>query len=262
MAERALSEVRPMPPSVMTQVIKLFGEAGQLGRAISLLSVMREEYGLAPNERHLGALIQACRQCGNYEMALALFAQMDRLGIPKNTVVCNVMITTLGEAVQWPAVMDVLGEMTQHGVAKDIITYSAAITACVKAGEWTHAVTLYRLMEAEGVTPNTITLNAVLSACVGGRQLALAREIFADAGRRGVPVDTISYRYCTSFVPPPMHVVLRTARQRSPSLPHPAEHTLARPACSLPCAGTCGALIWPWRYVHRVRACVRACVRA
>ena len=193
LAEKALQTVRPMTASLMTQIIKLFGEAGQLGRAISLLKVMQVEHNMKPNERHMGALIQACRKCGNYEMALALFAQMASLGIPKNTIICNIMITTLGEAVQWHAVLDVFGEMKQSGIPQDIITFSAAISACYKAGEWQHAITLYRLMDDEGIAPNIITLNAVLSACVSGRQLQLALEIFSEASRKGLKVDTISY---------------------------------------------------------------------
>ena len=193
LAEKALHTVRPMTASLMTQIIKLFGEAGQLGRAISLLKVMQVEHNMKPNERHMGSLIQACRKCGNYEMALALFAQMSSLGIPKNTIIYNIMISTLGEAVQWHAVLDVFGEMKQSGIPQDIITFSAAISACYKAGEWQHAITLYRLMDDEGIAPNIITLNAVLSACVSGRQLQLALEIFAEAGRKGLQVDTISY---------------------------------------------------------------------
>ena len=193
LAEKTLHTVRPMTASLMTQIIKLFGEAGQLGRAISLLKVMQVEHHMKPNERHMGALIQACRKCGNYEMALALFAQMASLGIPKNTIICNIMISTLGESVQWHAVLDIFGEMKQLGIPQDIITFSAAISACYKAGEWQHAITLYRLMDDEGIAPNIITLNAVLSACVSGRQLPLALEIFSEASRKGLRVDTISY---------------------------------------------------------------------
>ena len=52
LAERALL-LRPMPPSILTGVIKVFGEAGQLGRAVSLLRSMKEDMNVAPNEYHL-----------------------------------------------------------------------------------------------------------------------------------------------------------------------------------------------------------------
>jgi pentatricopeptide repeat protein len=63
MAEKALL-LRPMHPSLLTSVIKVFGEAGQLGRAVSLLKAMEEDMNVVPNEFHLGALIVACRRCG------------------------------------------------------------------------------------------------------------------------------------------------------------------------------------------------------
>ena len=192
LAERALL-LRPMPPSILTGVIKVFGEAGQLGRAVSILRIMKEELNVVPNVYHLGALIVACRKCGQWEMAVALYNRMDSLKIAKNTIVCNNIISTLGDAMQWQSVFDILLEMDKLSIKKDIVTYSSAITAFVKAGEWEHAITLYRRMEQEGVKPNTITLNAVLSACARGRQVRMALDLFAEASRKGTLVDTISY---------------------------------------------------------------------
>ena len=192
LAEKALL-LRPMPPSILTGVIKVFGEAGQLGRAVSLLKVMREEMNVVPNEYHLGALIAACRRCGQWEMGVALYNRMDSLQVKKNTVICNNIISTLGDALQWGSVFEILREMEALDIKKDIVTYSSSITACVKAGEWERATTLYRMMEEEGIKPNTITLNAVLNACARGRQVRLALDLFSEACKSGIQVDAISY---------------------------------------------------------------------
>lgn len=192
LAEKALL-LRPMPPSILTGVIKVFGEAGQLGRAVSLLKVMKEELNVMPNEYHLGALIAACRRCGQWEMGVVLYNRMDSLNVVKNTIICNNIISTLGDALQWQSVFEILAEMDNLNIKKDIVTYSSAITACVKAGEWERAITLYRMMEKEGIKPNTITLNAVLSACARGRQVRMALDMFSEACKLGIPLDTISY---------------------------------------------------------------------
>ena len=192
LAEKALL-LRPMPPSILTGVIKVFGEAGQLGRAVSLLKLMREEMNVVPNEYHLGALIAACRRCGQWEMGVALYNRMDSLQVKKNTVICNNIISTLGDALQWGSVFEILKEMEALDIKKDIVTYSSSITACVKAGEWERATTLYRMMEEEGIKPNTITLNAVLNACARGRQVRLALDLFSEACKSGIQVDAISY---------------------------------------------------------------------
>ena len=192
LAEKALL-LRPMPPSILTGVIKVFGESGQLGRAVSLLKVMREEMNVVPNEYHLGALIAACRRCGQWEMGVALYNRMDRLQVKKNTVICNNIISTLGDALQWGSVFEILNEMDTLDIKKDIVTYSSSITACVKAGEWERATTLYRMMEKEGIKPNTITLNAALNACARGRQVRLALDLFSEACKSGIQVDAISY---------------------------------------------------------------------
>jgi pentatricopeptide repeat protein len=192
LAEKALL-LRPMPSSLLTGVIKVFGEANQLGRAVSLFRVMKEEMSIAPNEYHLSALIVACRRCGQWEMAVALYNRTDSLGIKKNTVICNGIISVLGDALQWETVFSILNEMDAAGIKKDIVTYSAAITAFSKAGEWQHAIEMYRLMSISGITPNTITFNSVLSACVRGRQVKMALDLFSEASSRGIVLDTISY---------------------------------------------------------------------
>ena len=192
LAERALL-LRPMPPSILTGVIKVFGEAGQLGRAVSLLKIMKEDLNVVPNEFHLGALIAACRRCGQWEMGVALYNRMDSLNVAKNTIICNNIISTLGDALQWQSVFEILAEMESLNISKDIVTYSSAITACVKAGEWERAIKLYRMMGKEGITTNTITLNAVLSACARGRQVRMALDLFSEACKLGIPLDTISY---------------------------------------------------------------------
>ena len=70
LAEKALL-LRPMPPSILTGVIKVFGEAGQLGRAVALLRSMKEELNVIPNELAAGV--------GNFACALgdALFSAAD-----------------------------------------------------------------------------------------------------------------------------------------------------------------------------------------
>lgn len=192
LAERVLL-LRPVPPSLLTGVIKVFGESKNLGRAVSLLKTMQEEMNVVPNEYHMSALIIACRNCKQWELALELFNRMDKMKIPKNTIVCNGIISTLGDAVQIKEVFNILTEMTTLNINKDIVTYSSAITAFQKAGEWQKAIDLYHLLKKENITPNSITLNAVLNACARGRQLQMALDLFSSACKENIQVDTISY---------------------------------------------------------------------
>lgn len=60
---------KSISPSLLTSMITSLGEAGQLGKAISLIAMWRSR-GLQPNERHFAALITAAKRAGQWELAL------------------------------------------------------------------------------------------------------------------------------------------------------------------------------------------------
>ena len=112
-----------------TTIIRLYGEACQLGKAISVLTQMKS-CDIEPNERHYGALIHATRRVGHWEMALQLFDRMDSEGIRANTIVYNSMITVLGDAQKLELVEEYLKRMESEKVAKDTYTYVLSPYCC------------------------------------------------------------------------------------------------------------------------------------
>lgn len=184
-----------LSPATYTIIIQFHGEMGQLGKALYVLKSMKE-HNVAVNERHYGALIQACRNAKQWEMAFELFNRMDKQ-IPKvkrNTIIYNSVIATLGEAKQLSLVLQLLKQMELEKIPKDVITYTAAINSCEKAQDWRTAIELFEEMDiVDGIKPNLITLNSVLSACASGRQWDLALKLFEDAGNKHIARDAVSY---------------------------------------------------------------------
>ena len=76
--ERTKSEEKGsrLSPFLMTDLIRIYGNGGNLGKAISLLYEMKL-LGVTPNEHHFGALLQSCRKASQWEMSLELFSRMD-----------------------------------------------------------------------------------------------------------------------------------------------------------------------------------------
>ena len=188
-------DVKDLSQAAFTGVIQIFGETNQLGRAILVLKYMKEK-NVPINERHYGAVIQACRRSGQWEMALGLFERMEKEKpvVQKNTIIYNQMISILGDAKQLGQVLNLYDRMTEDEVPKDSVTFTVAITACEKAGDWKTAIKMYKDMEqVYSLQPNLITLNAVLNACAHNRRWQEALEIFENAGKKGVARDAISY---------------------------------------------------------------------
>ena len=219
-AEKLLNQndnMKSINPRTMTSIIRIFGESGNLGRAISMLFKMRE-IGMDANEHHFGALLQSCRSVGQWEMALDLFSKMEEdFKIKRNVVHYNIILSTLADARRADIVLPMLKQMHQEKVEFDAVTYSAAITACSRCQLWKEALKLWKDANAAAnindsnnnnnsydnnkynyknkrKSLNTITFNSVLSACISGRQFAIVIEIFEEVRASGViPLDVISF---------------------------------------------------------------------
>ena len=200
-AEALECSTTPLSSTLITSIIRLYGESGQLGRALAMLSKMGE-HNVAPNVHHFGALLQAARRAKQCDLALGLFDLMERkYGIRRNVVVYNTMIATAGEAQKLDLVLELLRKMEQEGIERDAFTYSAAIGACERKGQWQFAVDLYQDMVATcaggtlgaRIKPNVILLNNVLNACATGRQWKLALRLLVESRALGVAPDAISY---------------------------------------------------------------------
>lgn len=184
-----------LTPAVCTTVIQTYGETGNLGKALGFMKTM-QQYNIEMNQRHYGALIQACRRAGQWEMAVEIFERMREppSNVKHNTVLYNSILATLGEARQLPLALKYFDQMKTEGIPKDTITYGTAISACEKAGNWPRALELYEEMERiDNLKPNSITLNSALSACMVGKQWEKAIRLFDDAGKRGIERDAVAY---------------------------------------------------------------------
>jgi pentatricopeptide repeat protein len=123
-----------LSPATYTHIIQFHGEMGQLGKALYVLKTMKEN-NVAINERHYGALIQACRNAKQWEMAFELFNRMDKQTpkVKRNTIVYNSVIAALAEAKQLTIVLQLLKQMTSENIPKDvikIITMTCSRTKC------------------------------------------------------------------------------------------------------------------------------------
>ena len=184
------------PSQAVTSIIRLYGEAGELGRALSTLNRIQSDWHVEPCEHHFGALIQAARKSRQCDIALELFERMkSRFHLKRNTVVYNCMIRAASEAGRLELVLDLFSGMEVERVPKDAFTFSGVISACEQLGQWERAVRFYDEMLRDGVArPSVVVLNTCLQACVTGRQWRRALELLVQAKNNlSLEPDAISY---------------------------------------------------------------------
>ena len=99
------------------------------------------------------AAITACSRSGQWELSLALFREMTKLGVGPDVVSYNSVMSALGGAKEWKRAVSVLREMTPNesgsagaggggdgsDVSPDHVSFATAIQACEMARRFEEA---------------------------------------------------------------------------------------------------------------------------
>ncbi|CAL1129066.1 unnamed protein product [Cladocopium goreaui] len=120
----------------------------------------------------------------HWQLALALFEQMQRESIQRDHVSYNAAIAACG----WREAVALLSEHHKP----DAASFGACISACEKSGEWQAAIFLLACMSAALVPMTAVTVAAAISACEKCVQWTMALQIFAEAATT-MQLDVVSY---------------------------------------------------------------------
>lgn len=114
----SFAETRPEAQATIVTFNTLMSacaKAGMYSKVGYLYKALRER-GFTPDIFTLSALIQACKQQNFWEEAIELTETFERMyQVKLNTVTCNALMTTLGQAGRWQYVMQVVSwHLIQH----------------------------------------------------------------------------------------------------------------------------------------------------
>jgi pentatricopeptide repeat protein len=92
------------------------------------------------------ALISACAQSKQPEVAFEAFQAMQRDGLEPDKVTYNVLLGALEEGNHSAQALEVFGAMQRQGVVADVTTYNTVISACDKGRNSTGAMNVFQAM--------------------------------------------------------------------------------------------------------------------
>eukprot|EP00913_Durusdinium_trenchii_P002051 g1894.t1 len=143
--------------------------------AIRLLRKM-PELGLQPDVFSYNAVLSACQDAEQWELALKIFQDEHR--------------TNRTPGLSWSAG----GEMKEASIVPDVYTYGAVILSCSLALQWEWAVNLWHEMESKGVPANAMIMSSVVGACHRSEQQNWVDYLIGEMKRRGFSLENTAFQ--------------------------------------------------------------------
>jgi pentatricopeptide repeat protein len=134
------------------------------------------------------------RENNSWKMALDLIDFMHQNAHTPSLVMYNRVISSCAQSQQLGHATSLLMKMKNRNVKPDIVTYNSIISACASLGRWRDALGyLQETIQDPSIEPDIITYTNAIRACSKGRKSEKALELFQDAKKRNLPLDTYIY---------------------------------------------------------------------
>lgn len=157
--EDRIREVR----SGATKRIKALGAQRKLKEAIQELAGL-SQLGVQPDTQAATALVSACAQAGNMEMAESVFEQLFGEFLRPDEVTFAVLLRGYGgkSPPQWGAIDSTLTRMrSTFGMEPSAVAYNALLEVCVRTEDTDRAMDVIDRMADDGVEPDEMTVGIV-----------------------------------------------------------------------------------------------------
>lgn len=109
--------------------------------------------------------VGACENCGEWEMALAIFRSMLINGPEPDAFTCSATISACEAAGMWQLALALLNNMSHCYLEANGICFSAAISACRVPGEWQLACQLLQQISLRLLLCDDISCTAAIGTC-------------------------------------------------------------------------------------------------
>ncbi|CAE7710871.1 rlmJ [Symbiodinium sp. CCMP2456] len=121
-------------------------------QAVLLLQSMEQD-ATSPNQVCYTAAIKACEKGGQWELALAIYAQAEKAlhSRDRDDLLCDAGLRALQQGMQWQGALELVFDMSSSQLKPDALCFTSLIEACAKAGEWQTVLKIIAAMCDAGV---------------------------------------------------------------------------------------------------------------
>lgn len=220
----------PPPPHAVVSLLGGYAASGDFVRAFDMLNRLKD-WGIAPNLRMMCALMNACLNSQQPDLALAIYAKIKASSTRPDVVAYTMLLRAYGMEGDLAKAFNVVKAMAaaRPAVPPNIVTYNALITCANEAGRPDAALRALQLALADGaVSINNNTFHAIVQrASIDSRRFYNHGELSTTADARYdstdegdmISFDDVDLSEASAAAPPPpaadvgAHIGEQTARE-------------------------------------------------
>merc|ERR1719183_3166370 len=178
----------PVEPDLVTYstIIKGFCNAGNLDRALKVLSDVKSSSAHAPDEVMYNSLLGGCAKEHRPDDALQLLQDMRKYNVAPSNYTLSMLVKLFGRCRRINQAFTMLEDIsTEYGLKINIQVYTCLIQGCFNAGQAGKAIALHEKILSEGLTADSMTYTVLVRGCVQAGLIDKAIELVKCAYGHG-----------------------------------------------------------------------------
>merc|ERR1719324_1812716 len=148
-------------------MIKGHCQTGDINLAFSILSHVRKQTSLKPDEIMYNSLIDGCAQHSLYTEGMQVFDEMIQDGVRPSNYTLSIMVKLMNRTHKVDQAFSIVQEMSQkYGIKPNAHVYTNLIQACVSNRRQDRALSVLETMVKEHVQPDQKAYGVLIRASV------------------------------------------------------------------------------------------------
>merc|ERR1719324_2133272 len=163
-------------------MIKGHCQTGDINLAFSILSHVRKQTSLQPDEIMYNSLLDGCAQHSLYTEGMQVFDEMVQDGVRPSNFTLSILVKLMNRTRKVDQAFSIVQEMSQkYGIKPNVHVYTNLIQACVSNRRHDRALSVLQTMVKERVQPDQKAYGVLIRASVFQNQMEQAAALLRTA---------------------------------------------------------------------------------
>ncbi|KAG6593051.1 Pentatricopeptide repeat-containing protein, mitochondrial, partial [Cucurbita argyrosperma subsp. sororia] len=178
--------------SIYAYLVRTLSKLGHANEAHRLFCNMWSFHDRGDRDAYISMLESLC-SAGKTVEAIDLLGKVHEKGISSDTMMYNMVLSTLGKLKQVSHLHDLYEKMKQDGPLPDVFTYNILISSFGRVGKVEEAVQVFEELENSSCKPDIISYNSLINCLGKNGDVDEAHMRFLEMREKGLTPDVVTY---------------------------------------------------------------------